>query len=413
MSRWDDEQLQALATEHGTPLYVLDLAAVRARLATLSGFDVVRYAQKANPGQPLLTALADAGLSVDAVSAGEVARALRCGFAPERIELVSDVFDDEALTLVGEHGVRGNLGSADLIEPYAESGAPRTCTLRINPGFGAGHDRKVTTGGPASKHGIWHTDLEATCARATRAGLTVTGLHLHIGSGVELDNLERTIGAMGDLLLRAPDSVVRVSAGGGLPHAYRPDDSPFPVERYVDAWRTARSGWNRELGREITLEIEPGRYLVAGASVLLTEVRARKRTPAWDWVLVDAGFHTLARPMLYGAFHRITALGSASKSVPGPVAPRVVAGPLCEASDVLTQDKQGTPTPQMLPEVRPGDRLCIHDTGAYGISMASNYNGFPLPAEVVLDSGAVHAVRPRQTLDALLASESVAAPEPA
>jgi diaminopimelate decarboxylase len=405
MSSWPTETLLALADEHGTPLYVLDLDRVRAQLRMLQGFDVVRYAQKANPGSALLSALAHDGLSVDAVSAGEVVRALRAGFPSDRIELVSDVFDREALAQVGEHGVRANLGSADLIEPYADSGAPHDCTLRINPGFGAGHDRKVTTGGPASKHGIWHTELGATCQRAHDAGLEVTGLHVHIGSGVELENLERMIGVMGGLLREAPGSVKRVSAGGGLPMPYRAEDEAFPVARYVDAWRTARQEWRRELGRDITLEVEPGRFLVASAGVLITEVRARKRTPHWDWVLVDAGFHTLARPMLYGAFHRISALGD----LPGPVLPRVVAGPLCEASDVLTQDKDGTPTPQPLPDVRVGDRLCIHDAGAYGISMASNYNGFPLPAEIVLQDGAVHAVRPRQTLDAMLAADPFAA----
>ena len=401
MSGWSSENLLALAREHGTPLYVLDLDRVRAQVRLLEGFDVVRYAQKANPGSALLTALAADGLSVDAVSAGEVLRALRAGFPADRIELVSDVFDREALALIGQHGVRANLGSADLIEPYADCGASRTCTLRINPGFGAGHDRKVTTGGPASKHGIWHTELEATYRRARAAGLEVTGLHVHIGSGVELENLERTIEVMGEWLRQAPASVERVSAGGGLPMPYREGDAPFPVERYVAAWRSARDGWQRELERDITLEVEPGRFLVASAGVLITQVHARKRTPDWDWVLVDAGFHTLARPMLYGAHHRITALGDCA----GPEQPRVVAGPLCEASDVLTQDKNGTPTPQLLPDVCVGDALCIHDTGAYGMSMASNYNGFPLPAEVVIQNGAVHAVRPRQSLDAMLASD--------
>jgi diaminopimelate decarboxylase len=393
------ELLAALADEYGTPLYVLDLDRVRAQHRTLAGFDVVRYAQKANPSRALLAALAEGGASVDAVSAGEVLRALRAGFPPERIELAADVLAPAELAVLGAHGVRANLGSADLVEPYAAAGASREVTLRLNPGFGAGHDRKVTTGGPASKHGIWHSDLEATCDRARAAGLAVTGLHLHIGSGVELDNLERTIDAMGDLLRRGPDTVARVSAGGGLPVPYREGEAPFPADRYVAAWTAARDRWRAELGRPLEVEVEPGRYLVAQAGALVTEVRATKRTPDWDWVLVDAGFHTLARPMLYGAHHRITPLGDA----PGPVTPKVVAGPLCEAADVLTQDKLGTPTPQPLPAVRVGDRLVIHDTGAYGISMASNYNGFPLPAEVVLSGGAVHAVRPRQSLEDLLA----------
>ena len=397
----DDDLLERLAREHGTPLYVLDLDRVLAQVGRLTGFDTVRYAQKAHPGLALLRALAARGLAVDATSGFELERALEAGFTPDRIELATDVLDRRTLATAARHGVRVNLGSADLIEPLAEAGGARECTLRINPGFGAGHDRRVTTGGPHSKHGIWHTELSATIARAEAAGLEVTGLHLHIGSGVELAQLEATIHAMEEHLLAAPESVRRVSAGGGLAVPYTADGREFPVERYQAAWRAAADRWQATLGRELELEVEPGRYLVAQAGTLVTEVRATKRTPAWDWVLVDAGFCTLTRPMLYGAAHRIEALGGAQ----GPLRPQVVAGPLCEAGDVLTQDRSGEPRPVPLPELAPGDLLAIRDAGAYGLSMASNYTGFPLPAEVLLEAGAPRLVRRRQTLDDLLAPE--------
>lgn len=395
-----DSLLAELASQHGTPLYVLDLDRVRAQVARLSGFDRVRYAQKANPGLALLRALRAEGLSVDATSAGELLRAERAGFSGSDIELTADVFSPETLAAAASLGVRANLGSADQLEPYAATGLP-DCTLRINPGFGAGHDAKVTTGGAHSKHGIWHEELEATCERAARCGLSVSGLHVHIGSGADLANLERTVQSMGELLRRAPSSVVRVSAGGGLPVPYRAAEVEFPVERYAQAWRSARDDWQKELGRSLELEVEPGRYLVAQAGVLVTTVLATKRTPDHEWVLVDAGFNTLARPMLYGAFHRMRALGRDGE----PLHPRMVAGPLCEAADVFTQDKGGLPAPQQLPEVRPGDRLVVHDTGAYGISMASTYNGFPLPAEVLVERGTPRLVRRRQSLEELLEQE--------
>lgn len=396
-----DATLERLAREHGTPLYVLDLDRVRAQAARLDRFDIVRYAQKAHSGLALLRALAKDGLSVDATSGFEIRRALEAGFPSERIELATDVLDAQTLAIAAEHRIRVNLGSADLIEPYAQSGGCDECTFRVNPGFGAGHDRRVTTGGPHSKHGIWHENLPAAFERAKAAGLRVSGLHFHIGSGVELDMLQTTIDAMTRLVLEAPESVTRVSTGGGLPIPYTESEPEFPVDEFQTRWTQARDTWQERTGRRFELEVEPGRYLVAQAGSLVTEVRARKATPDWDWVLVDAGFHTLARPMLYGAFHRIEALGHHGADTK----PRVVAGPLCEASDVLTQDKDGVPRPVQLPDVAPGDTLVIRDTGAYGLSMSSNYNGFPLPPEVLVENGEVRLVRRRQTLDDILRTE--------
>ena len=393
--------LERLASEHGTPLHVLDLDLVRQQAARLAGFDVVRYAQKANSSLALLRALASDGLCVDATSGYEVERALEAGFAPEHIELTSDVLDRASLEVVARTGVRVNIGSADLIEPYAAAGACRECTLRVNPGFGAGHSRRVETGGPHSKHGIWHTQMPEAIARAERAGLVVTGLHTHIGSGAELDELAPTVEAMEQLLLSAPATVQRVSAGGGLHVPHREGEPDFPIERYTQVWQDARARWQEALGRPIELEVEPGRFLVSQAGVLLTEVRATKSTPEWDWVLVDAGFHTFPRPMIYGAYHCIEALGRAGE----PTRPQLVAGPLCESGDVLTQDELGEPRPEQLPELAVGELLVLRNAGAYGLSMASNYNGFPLPAEVLVEGGEPRLVRRRQTLDDLLATE--------
>ena len=396
----DAARIRSLAQEHGTPLYLLDIDQVLERAARLSAFDTVRYAQKAHPGLALLRALASAGSAVDATSGLEIERALAAGFPAERIELATDVLDRCTLEVAATHGVRANLGSMDLIEPYAASAAPRSCTLRLNPGFGSGHNKRVTTGGPHSKHGIWHENLPEAIARAERAGLEVTGLHLHIGSGVALEGLAQTIEAMDAALAYAPATLERISAGGGLAVPY--DGGPeFPVEEYATAWLAARERWQERLGRALHLEVEPGRYLVAPAGLLVAEVRACKRTPAWHWVLVDAGFQTLARPLLYGAYHRMDLLDATDR----PLQPTVVAGPLCESGDVLTQSAEGEPRPVELAQARPGDLLLIHDVGAYGISMASNYNGFPLPPEVVVQGGEARLARRRQTFADLHALE--------
>ncbi|MCP3919446.1 MAG: diaminopimelate decarboxylase [bacterium] len=396
-----NELLSELAAEHGTPLYVYDLDVVLQRLDELRGFDVVRYAQKANSNLSLLAHLERAGAHVDAVSAGEIVRALTAGFAPERIVYTADVFEAEALELIAEHRLHANLGSADMIEQLVEALPNASATLRVNPGFGDGHDRKVQCGGATSKHGIWHTGVPAALERARAAGVRVRGLHAHLGSGVASGSYERLPACFDTLLAGAGAGIEVVSIGGGLPVPYRAGEARFDVAGLTALWRAAKERWQSALGRALTLEIEPGRYLTAEAGVLLTEVRASKSTGDYDWLLVDAGFHTLARPMVYGAHHRVTALDPKGR----PVSPRVVAGPLCESSDVLTQDKEGLPAPQPLPALEPGELLCIHDVGAYGACMASTYNSRGLPAEVLLVGGKPFLVRERQTAHELIQAE--------
>jgi diaminopimelate decarboxylase len=197
-------------------------------------------------------------------------------------------------------------------------------------------------------------------------------------------------------------SLATLSAGGGLPIPYRPGEERIDLDRLARAWRTVQRELERALDRSLGLEVEPGRYLVAESGVLLTEVRATKRSDAFAFALVDAGFHNLPRPLLYGAYHEISALGRAQGE---PLVPQVVAGPLCEAADVFTQDEHGELEPRALPPLAAGDLLCIHDAGAYGASMASNYNSQPFAAEVLVDGVVVRVIRDRQELAGLWRGE--------
>lgn len=397
-----DAQLADLAREHGTPLYVYDAGIVRARIAELSGFDAIRYAQKANSSGAILALLRREGVLVDAVSAGEIARASKAGYLDAEIAFTADLFDRAAIAMLREHPVPVNVGSPDMVEQYAKLELGREIVLRVNPGFGHGHDRRVNTGGDQSKHGIWHEDLPAVVARARSLGLEVTGLHTHTGSGSDLENLTRTCAAMIGFARTVGAGLKTVSAGGGLPIPYRAGEPRFDVARFTAAWREAKAGIESEIGREIRLEVEPGRYLVAEAGALLTEVRGTKRQGEIEFVLVDAGFHNLVRPALYGAWHEISVVGKPSSARGSP---KVVAGPLCESADVFTQDRDGHLVPRSLPDVREGDLVCLHDAGAYAASMASNYNSQPLAAEVLVDGSAVRLVRRRQTMQDLTRDE--------
>jgi diaminopimelate decarboxylase len=273
--------------------------------------------------------------------------------------------------------------------------------LRLNPGFGHGHDPRVSTGGASSKHGIWHADFETSLAEARALGLSVVGLHVHIGSGSDLANLALAAHAFERCAPQVGSSLRSLSAGGGLPVPYRPGETQFDVASYTRAWCAARDRAGASIGRALELEVEPGRFLVAECGVLLARVLSTKRSGEYEFAIADAGFHTLLRPAMYGSYHHIEALSFQDSKL----RPTVVAGPLCESGDVLTQSKTGQLLPRDLPALAAGDLLAIHDAGAYGMSMASRYNSQPLPAEVLVDGESSRLIRRRESIDDLLAHE--------
>ena len=385
---------------------------MQAKVEAFRGFDEVRFAVKANPCVAVLSSLRQAGAVSDSVSKGEVLKALAAGFAPSEIVYTADLLDREAAAVVDEFRLHVNAGSLTMIDQVAEIGGFDSITLRINPGFGDGHDTKVTTGGPNSKHGIWHGMLPEARERAAAQGLRVTGLHMHIGSGVREGFVADTIQAMGRAVEVFKDTVERVSCGGGMSIPYRESDKEFNVASVAKAWGEARDRWSEQLGRRIGLEVEPGRFLVAQSGVLITEVCGANDTRSDEdeghtFILVDAGFHTLARPALYGSYHHLSVLGKEG----APTRPQMVAGPLCESTDVFTQGKGGVPAPQELPEVERGDLVVVHDAGAYGAAMASCYNSRPLPAEIAITpDGEAHLVRPALDVQRLIEEEVAALP---
>jgi diaminopimelate decarboxylase len=432
MNPFAPDTLQALAQRHGTPLWVYDAATVRERIASLRPFDTLRYAQKANANIHLLRLMHGLDVKVDAVSLGEIERALAAGYrlpgpsaaADDDIVFTADLFDRATLDRVVAGGVTVNAGSVDMLHQLGARSPRHRVWLRINPGFGHGHSQKTNTGGEQSKHGIWHADLAAALDAVRIHRLHLVGLHMHIGSGVDYVHLQKVCQAMVDLADRAfrlsGQPLEAISAGGGLSVPYRAGEPRIDVAHYFSLWDAGRRHIAARQGRSLRLEIEPGRYLVAEAGVLLAEVRAVKDMGRQHFVLVDAGFSDLARPSLYGSFHEISVLpapaaGTAAVAMAPPalqavahaLTPTVVAGPLCESGDVFTQGEGGVVLARDLPRARVGDLLVLHDAGAYGASMSSNYNSRPLIAEVLVDGGESRLIRRRQTVQELLALEAV------
>ena len=406
------DNLLRLPAEFGCPVWVYDAQIVREKIAALHQFDVVRFAQKACSNIHILRLMREQGVKVDSVSLGEIERALVAGFDPkadsDAIVFTADLIDDATLARVHELNIPVNAGSVDMLEQLGQVSPGHRVWLRVNPGFGHGHSQKTNTGGENSKHGIWYADLPAALEVLQRYSLKLVGIHMHIGSGVDYGHLEQVCGAMVRQVIDFGQDMEAISAGGGLSIPYREGEEAIDTDHYYGLWSAARDKIAAHLGHPVKLEIEPGRFLVAECGVLVAQVRSVKEMGSRHFVLIDAGFSDLMRPAMYGSYHHISALAGDGRDLThAPLIETVVAGPLCESGDVFTQQEGGKVETRALPEVKPGDYLVLHDTGAYGASMSSNYNSRPLLPEVLFDRGAARLIRRRQTIEELLALELV------
>lgn len=401
----------ALAKEFGTPLYVYEAAKIRQRLADLSMFDTVRYAQKACSNMAILKLIRDSGAMVDAVSAMEIHRAVAAGWPvrpkkpgdPDPIVYTADIFDRDALDLIADvYPVHVNCGSMDMIWQLGERAPGREITLRLNPGFGHGHSQKTNTGGDQSKHGIWHEDLMRAIELASHFDLNVKGLHMHIGSGTDLEHLASVCEAMDRAGLAAGPRISVISCGGGLPVPYDDGEEYVDLVAYHRIWREKIDLLAKVYRHPIRLEIEPGRFIVGESGYLISEIRSVKKQGENLFYLVDAGFNNLVRPAMYGSYHPISVVDASAEARLNDV---IVGGPLCESGDIFTQKEGGYVEKRSLPEAEVGDYLVFEVAGAYGFMMGSNYNSKPFAAEVLIEDGVPRLIRKRQTFENLTANE--------
>jgi diaminopimelate decarboxylase len=412
--------LEALAARVGTPFYLYSAEALHSRLAAVNEMTAApglqaRYAMKACSTKRILELIHSAGLWIDAVSGNEVLRARDAGFSmqhePPIVLYTSDVFRDNAIDVIRQHAVLPNIGSAAMIDDLTAADYRGPLGLRINPGFGHGHVRECDTGGPSSKHGIWHEDQDSVRRAAADAGLPVVLLHTHVGSGPHIDefnaNMGRLVHFFAERIEDYPD-LEAINLGGGIPHPYRPDAPAIDLVPLGKILRDAQVQLSEAAGRQIRIEIEPGRYIIAAAAVLVTRVTDVKRTsdnekgPGHTFALVDAGFTDLVRPAMYGSYHYITIPSAAPDA---ETAPLVVAGPLCESGDVFTRDSREFLEPRTLPIPERGDLMVLHDTGAYGFQMTSHYNSLGNPPQVLLEDGRAYLVSRREKVEDLTRSE--------
>lgn len=398
--------LLPLHHRYGGPVWVYEAETISARIAQLRRFDTIRFAQKACSNIHLLRLMRGQGVKVDSVSLGEIERALLAGFLPgtenDEIVFTADLLDGPTLARVVQLGIPVNAGSTDMLAQLGARSPEHGVWLRINPGFGHGHSQKTNTGGENSKHGIWYEDLPHAVAMIQHYGLRLIGIHMHIGSGVDYHHLSQVCYAMVQQVMESGLDLAAISAGGGLSVPYRSGEEAIDTEHCFGLWDAARRRISGHLGHPVTLEIEPGRFLVAESGVLITQVRAVKDMGSRHFVLVDAGFNYLMRPAMYGSYHAISLLPADGRDRGAqPLRETVVGGPLCESGDIFTQTAGGGIAPRRLPPAQVGDYLVFHDTGAYGASMSSNYNSRPLLPEVLFEQGQARQIRRGQRLEEL------------
>ncbi len=371
-----EELLDAAAA--GTPRYLYRLDTIRERaraLRALMAVDRVHYALKANPHPDIMRALAEEGLGFECVSQGEldVLFAALPALVPGRVLFTPNFAPRVEYAAAIQRGVRITLDSLFPLQQWPELFAGVAIGLRIDPGFGHGHHEKVRTGGKGAKFGLAREDIPAFVAIARSAGARIETLHAHIGSGVFDPRHWRDVYAQLATLADGIGTVSAIDVGGGLGVAYEPEVEPFDLDGFGRALAEVKSVYPQH-----ALWIEPGRFLVAEAGVLLVRVTQVIEKQGVRRIGADAGMNALLRPALYGAFHRIVNLSRLHDTETDVFD---VVGPICESGDVLGRRRR---LPRATAE---GDVLLLADAGAYGASMANTYNSRPLPVEQVMDGG--------------------------
>ncbi|MEM6327317.1 MAG: diaminopimelate decarboxylase, partial [Bacteroidota bacterium] len=357
-----------------TPRYVYAADVLRRQARALRGlgvFDRVLYAVKANAHPDVLGVLRGEGLGFECVSPAEVERVLALFPTMDRREVLftPNFVPREEYAWAFAQGVRVTVDNLYPLEAWPEVFAGREVFVRLDPGQGRGHHDHVRTAGKRSKFGIDLDDLDHLAEVAREAGVQITGLHAHIGSGVDApESWAETAEVLATAAERFPEVTV-LDLGGGLPVPSRPGAAPFDLSAAADLLRDLRS---RRPGFE--LWTEPGRFLVAEAGVLLCRVTQTKEKGGVRYVGLDAGMNTLLRPAMYGAHHPI-----ANLSRDGALHPTEVVGMICETGDAFGHDVP-------LPETQEGDVIAVGTVGAYGASMASRYNLREPAAETLLGS---------------------------
>lgn len=396
----DPEQL---AGEFGTPLYVYNESVLRSRMREVAGMVTkypytANYSIKANSNPAILKIALEEGLNCDAMSVGELRLLEMVNFPDERIFFVPNNVSDDEMRYAVEHGIMVSLDSLDQLNRFGELFTGAECSVRINPGVGAGHHKKVVTAGKDTKFAVALDDVKAVHEIAARHGLKIVGVNQHVGSQfmttgpyiLAVQNLLEAAKGFRDL------KFIDFGGGLGIPYHKLDNEEPFPIGALHDELEKVLDAFVADYGYAPLFKSEPGRYCVAESSVILGRAYARKSNAGVKYLGTDIGMNVLARPSLYDSWHDIEILRNGRSVTDGETEVITVTGNICESGDVLARDRT-------LPVSKDGDLVCVLDAGAYGYSMSYTYNTRPRPAEVLIcGDGSYRLIRRRETFEDLV-----------
>lgn len=405
----DGVSLATIAAEVGTPVYVYSAGVIEEQFKKLQGAmqkaipadrqPLLCFACKANSNVAVLNHLQKLGSGLEIVSEGELIRALKAGFTGDRIVSTGvGKQKSEIIACLKADILQFNVESIPELERIndvaGEVGIKARVAFRLNPDIGGGGHEKITTGRKTDKFGIVAEMMNTAYEMAEKfPHVDPVGLHMHIGAQVfEVEKFKAAFERLRDVVLdlrKSGHKITRLDIGGGFPIVYK-DEQLLDLDYYAR--------WVNDIivPLDVDIVMEPGRYLVGNAGVLLTEVLYVKETPAKDFLIIDAAMNDLIRPALYNSYHGIEPVASGNASW----TTYDVVGPVCESGDTFTKDRE-------LPKMKQGDLAIIRSAGAYGATMASNYNTRLLAPEVMTKNGEYRVIRKRQTYEDLVGRDIV------
>ena len=404
-----------LAKNYGTPIYVINEQMIRKRYKKLKQVldseyknNQINFAMKANSNLAVLKILSSEGAGFDCTSAGEINACFKAGISPEKIIFTGNMFTNDDFRYAVKNNILVNLDSISqlkrLSEIYDELGKEKNIiSFRINPEFGAGHHSHAITAGKEIKFGILDNQVIEAYSKAKEYGFKKFGTHIHIGSGIiNAHDFEKATEKYLSIIVHLADTLdilfEFVDFGGGLGIPYRPIEDPLDLEAYKEIIvKTFNELVEKGGFGQPNLKIEPGRYLSAEASIILTQINTIKDNGYKKFAGLNAGFNTLIRPAFYNSYHHIIVCDENERK---NQVRYDITGPICESVDVLGKRRY-------LPELREGDYLAILDAGAYGFTMSSTYNSRPRPAEILINDGNSYLVRKAETFDDLLQHQKI------
>jgi len=392
-----------LIKEFGSPLYVYNEAVLRKRcreMANLVPYPKFKsnFSIKANSNLELLKIARDEGLHADAMSPGEIYVLLKAGFKPEEIFYVSNNVSEEEMKFAIEKGIITSIDSLSQLELYGRTNPGGKVAVRFNPGVGAGHHAKVVTGGNKTKFGVNLNLAEDVKNILKMYNLKLVGINQHIGS-LFMESGSYIEGAKSVLsVAKQFKDIEFVDFGGGFGIPYRKQEGQSRLNLDELGKKLGRLilEWTKEYGKDVTVKIEPGRYIVAECGVLLGTVYAIKKNHGDTYIGTDLGFNTLVRPVMYDSYHDVEVYKGGKPAGTDEFESVNIVGNICETGDIMANERN-------LPKIDEGDIIGVMDAGAYGYSMASNYNNRLRPAEVLIkQDGTAKLIRRRDTLEDLV-----------